>query len=217
MKIIEHKIDETFCLEDGTRLKIAKAVCNCRNCYFFNNENNHCSKPKNVESCYSLIREDKESINFKQIKNNNMKEKRNIQIPLEEAREWYNSGDSFKKELAFKAYSKYELATHYRDITAFLKDADIADSIAKAEVYRKVLNISKYYNSFSPKEYSSHFGSQQYYIITKKRTSTLYFKYKDFFINKSVCKSDYEIAFNSREAAKQAINILGDELNVLFE
>lgn len=38
-----------------------------------------------------------------------MKEKRNIQISLEEAREWYNSGDSFKKELALKAYEEEEL------------------------------------------------------------------------------------------------------------
>ena len=30
-------------------------------------------------------------------------------------------------------------------------------------------------------------------------------------------KSEYEIAFNSPKAAKQAIDILGDELNILFE
>ena len=42
-------------------------------------------------------------------------------------------------------------------------------------------------------------------------------KYKGFSINKSVDKSEYDIAFNSEEAAKQAIDILGDELNVLFE
>ena len=36
-------------------------------------------------------------------------EKRNIQISLEEAREWYNSGDSFKRELALKTYKKEEL------------------------------------------------------------------------------------------------------------
>lgn len=38
-----------------------------------------------------------------------MEEKRNIQISLEEAREWYNSGDSFKKELALKTYKEEEL------------------------------------------------------------------------------------------------------------
>ena len=145
-------------------------------------------------------------------------EKRNIQISLEEAREWYNSGDSFKKELALKAYSETELFVNtYRNILALLKDEARADSLDKAEIYRKLLNIAKYYNSIYPEEYNPLLGEQQYYIITKEGASTLYFKYKDFVINKDVCKSDYEIVFNTKEAAKQAINILGDELNVLFE
>ena len=145
-------------------------------------------------------------------------EKRNIQISLEEAREWYNSGDSFKKELALKAYSETELFVNtYRNILALLKDEARADSLDKAEIYRKLLNIAKYYNSIYPEEYNPLLGEQQYYIITKEGASTLYFKYKDFVINKSVCKSDYEIVFNTKEAAKKAIDILGDELNVLFE
>ena len=57
-------------------------------------------------------------------------EKRNIQISLEEAREWYNSGDSFKKELALKAYKEIELSiTTYSDIRASLRNTDIANSI----------------------------------------------------------------------------------------
>ena len=145
-------------------------------------------------------------------------EKRNIQISLEEAREWYNSGDSFKKELALKAYSETELFINtYRNILALLKDEVIANSKEKAGIYRKLLNIAKYYNSIYPEEYNPLLGEQQYYIITKEGASTLYFKYKDFSINKCVDKSIYEIAFNSKEAAKQAINILGEELNILFE
>ena len=145
-------------------------------------------------------------------------EKRNIQISLEEAREWYNSGDSFKKELALKAYSETELSTKtYYNILALLKAEVIAKSIDKAEIYKKLLNIAKYYNGFCPKEYNSLLDKQQYYTITKEGTSTLYFKYKDFYINKCVYKPDYEIVFNSKEAAKRAIDILGDELNILFE
>ena len=145
-------------------------------------------------------------------------EKRNIQISLEEAREWYNSGDSFKRELALKAYSETELSINtYINILALLKDEVIANSKEKAGIYRKLLNVAKYYNYLYPKEYNSLLGKQQYYIITKEGTSTLYFKYKDFVINKSVCKSDYEIVFNTKEAAKRAIDILGDELNILFE
>lgn len=36
-------------------------------------------------------------------------DKRNLAITLKEAREWYNSGDKFKKELSLKAFSKEEL------------------------------------------------------------------------------------------------------------
>ena len=145
-------------------------------------------------------------------------EKRNIQISLEEAREWYNSGDSFKKELALKAYSEIELSIKtYINILALLKDEVIADSIAKGEVYRKLLNVAKCFNNIYSIKYDSHLHVPIYYTITKKWESAYFTKHKNFFINKSVCKSPYEIVFNSEEAAKKAIDILGDELNVLFE
>ena len=218
MKIMEHKIGETFCLEDGTKLEIAKSACNCRDCYFFNSKNKHCNKSKNIESCFPPTREDKEFIIFKQVKDNNMEEKRSIKISLEEAKEWYNSGNSFKRELALKAYKEIELSiTTYSDVRASLRNTAIADSIAKGEVYRKLLNVAKCFNSAYNIEYNPLLGKQQYYIITKEGASTLYFKYKDFVINKSVYKSDYEIVFNTKEAAKKAIDILGDELNILFE
>ena len=145
-------------------------------------------------------------------------EKRNIQISLEEAREWYNSGDSFKRELALKAYKEIELSiTTYSDVRASLRNTDIADSIAKGEVYRKLLNVAKCFNNIYSIKYDSHLRVPIYYTITKKWESAYFTKHKDFFINKSVCKSIYEITFNSEEAAKKAIDILGDELNILFE
>ena len=217
MEIIEHKIGETFCLEDGTKLQVIKATCNCKDCYFFNSKNNICSRTKDI-ICSAPRREDKEFVIFKQVKDNNMEEKRNIQISLEEAREWYNSGDSFKKELALKAYKEIELSiTTYSDVRASLRNTDIADSIAKGEVYRKLLNVTKCFNNIYSIKYDSHLRVPIYYTITKKWESAYFTKHKDFFINKSVCKSPYEIVFNSEEAAKKAIDILGDELNVLFE
>ena len=217
MKTIEYKIGDTFCLEDGTKLQVVKATCNCKDCYFFNSKNNICSRTKDI-ICSAPRREDKEFVIFKQVKDNNMEEKRNIQISLEEAREWYNSGDSFKKELALKAYKEIELSiTTYSDVRASLRNTAIADSIAKGEVYRKLLNVAKCFNSAYNIEYNSRICRQNYYIITKKSTPALFVKYKGFSINKNEYKSDYEIAFNSEEAAKKAIDILGDELNVLFE
>ena len=218
MEIMEHKIGDTFCLEDGTKLEIANSACSCKDCYFFNDEDKHCNRPKYVESCFPLKRKDKEFIIFKQIKDNNMKEKRSIKISLEEAREWYNSDDSFKRELALKAYKEIELSiTTYSDVRASLRNTAIADSIAKGEVYRKLLNVAKCFNSAYNIEYNSRICRQNYYIITKKSTPASFVKYKDFSINKNEYKSDYEIAFNSLDAAKQAIDILGDELNILFE
>ena len=217
MKTIEYKIGDTFCLEDGTKLEVVKATCNCKDCYFFNSKNNICSRTKDI-ICSAPRRKDKEFVIFKQVKDNNMEEKRNIQISLEEAREWYNSGDSFKKELALKAYKEIELSiTTYSDVRASLRNTDIADSIAKGEVYRKLLNVAKCFNSAYNIEYNSRICRQNYYIITKKSTPALFVKYKGFSINKNICKSDYEIAFNSLNAAKRAIDILGNELNILFE
>ena len=147
-----------------------------------------------------------------------MEEKRSIKISLEEAREWYNSGDSFKRELALKIYKEIELSiTTYSDVRASLRNTAIADSIAKGEVYRKLLNVAKCFNNIYSIKYDSHLRVPIYYTITKKWESAYFTKHKDFFINKSVCKSIYEIVFNSEEAAKKAIDILGDELNILFE
>ena len=217
METIEHKIGDTFCLEDGTKLEVVKATCNCKSCYFFNDKDNRCSRTKDI-ICSAPRRKDKEFVIFKQVKDNNMEEKRNIQISLEEAREWYNSGDSFKKELALKIYKEIELSiTTYSDVRASLRNTAIADSIAKGEVYRKLLNVAKCFNSAYNIEYNSRICRQNYYIITKKSTPASFIEYKGFSINKNICKSDYEIAFNSLNAAKQAIDILGDELNILFE
>ena len=217
METIEYKIGDTFCLEDGTKLEVIKATCNCKSCYFFNDKDNRCSRTKDI-ICSAPRREDKEFVIFKQVKDNNMEDKRNIQISLEEAREWYNSGDSFKRELALKIYKEIELSiTTYSDVRASLRNTAIADSIAKGEVYRKLLNVAKCFNSAYNIEYNSRICRQNYYIITKKSTPALFIEYKGFSINKNICKSDYEIAFNSLNAAKRAIDILGDELNILFE
>ena len=164
METIEHKIGDTFYLADGTKLEVIKqSNASCIGCYFHKNcKYPYCAAPEeNMEKCSGIVRKDKEFVIFKQVKNNNMEEKRNIQISLEEAREWYNSDDSFKKELALKAYKEEEL-----------RELDY---------------------------------------------STILDKLPEDVINKNEYKSDYEITFNSLNAAKKAIDILGDELNILFE
>ena len=217
METIEYKIGDTFCLEDGTKLQVVKSNCDCKDCYFFNDKDKSCSRPKNIV-CSAPRREDKEFVIFKQVTDNNMEEKRSIKISLEEAKEWYNSDNSFKKELALKAYSETELLeVDYFTILESLKDEVIDNSREKAGVYKSLLNIAKYFNNIYSIKYDSHSRLPIYYTITKKWEGAYFTKYKDFSINKVLCKSPYEIAFHSEEAAKKAIDILGDELNILFE
>lgn len=68
METIEHKINDTFYLEDGTKLEVVKSVLNCKGCYFFNDKDKSCNKTKDI-ICSAPRRKDKEFVIFKQIKN----------------------------------------------------------------------------------------------------------------------------------------------------
>ena len=155
-------------------------------------------------------------------------EKRNIQISLEEAREWYNSGDSFKRELALKAFTEEELSIFdYSDIyTIVHKDKQEYNNITKkVSAYARLTIVATYFNSIYKKEYCKN--TKSYFVYEIHKQAEIFYKaykacplhYKDFYINKlsKFDTIDSNIYFNSREAAKQAIDILGDELNILFE
>ena len=217
MKIIEHKIGETFCLEDGTKLEVVKSTCNCKGCYFFKDK--RCAGIQYM-MCSPLRREDKEFIIFKQVKDNNMKEKRSIKISLEEAKEWYNSGDSFKKELALKAYKEIELRElSYSAILDMLPEDVINKNIQKYLTYVELINVASYLNSICPPEYCKGTKDNYQYIISGNTNYVHMIEYKGFKIlrTSSPFPQIYLATFNSEEAAKKAIDILGDELNILFE
>ena len=148
-------------------------------------------------------------------------EKRNIQISLEEAREWYNSGDSFKRELALKAYTEEELSIFdYSDIHNIVsKNKQKYNNIVrKINTYAKLTIIATYFNSIYKKEYCEGTKSYFQYLLTKEATLYSYqLNYKGFFINRAVRYYPETITFNSEEAAKKAIDILGNELKILFE
>lgn len=213
METIEHKIGDTFCLEDGTKLKVVEES-SCEGCYFYNKK---CTSPE--KKCSSITRKDEKSVIFKQIKNNNMKEKRNIQISLEEAREWYNSGDSFKKELALKAYNISELKPiDVYSIKERLDKATYTKIVEKSIVYRKLLTVKEYL--YKKYEHTVVNNNYVYYLIIPKLPiifSAKYTNYKNFGIKVTSIKPHDNVYFNSLEAAKQAIDILGDELKILFE
>ena len=89
---------------NGTTLKVVKGNL-CCGCYFYNS--GRCDKPTSViGSCIESIRTDKESVIYKEIKNN--MEERNIKLSLEKAREFYSKGGEFK-DLALSAFTKEEI------------------------------------------------------------------------------------------------------------
>ena len=219
MEIIEHKIGETFYLEDGTKLEVVKSTCNCKSCYFFNDKDNSCSRTKDI-ICSAPRRKDKEFVIFKQVKDNNMEEKRSIKISLEEAKEWYNSGNSFKKELALKAYKEIELRElSYSAILDMLPEDVINKNIQKYLTYVELINVASYLNSICPPEYCKGTKDNYQYIISGNTNYVHMIEYKGFKIlrTSSPFPQIYLATFNSEEAAKKAIDILGDKLNVLFE
>ena len=93
-------------------------------------------------------------------------EKRSIKISLKEAKEWYNSGSSFKRELALKAYKKEELVcVTYGQIMTALNHNELIINDTKIHTYRKLLEIATYFNDIYPKECNSRLHTQIYYIL----------------------------------------------------
>lgn len=50
-----------------------------------------------------------------------METHKKIDVSLDEAKEWFNSGNAILKEIALKAFSKDELIYNFKDITTFKK------------------------------------------------------------------------------------------------
>lgn len=89
---------------NGTTLKVVKGD-RCCGCYFYNS--GRCDKPTSVIGfCGESNRKDKESVIYKEIKNN--MEERNIKLSLEKAREFYSKGGEFK-DLALSAFTEEEI------------------------------------------------------------------------------------------------------------
>lgn len=146
-------------------------------------------------------------------------EKRNTNISLEKAREWYEGGNITLKQLALEAYSEEELKeeTSYLDILNKLRRSGklvigpvyigniIYDNIEKIRVLNKLYTIAAYFNG----DWVPTYGSDCYYI------------YKTCEVIGVACNS-YLLSpapyFKSKEDAQKALEIFSpDELNALFK
>ena len=216
---MEHKIGETFQYNDKGNIVTLQVVLDneptlskCDGCFFNDSVHNKCLKEGTILG-WCISREDGNPVKFIQV---TMEEKRNIQISLEKAREWYNSDDSFKKELALTAYNREELKPITVDkIEESLPDSTLQIITEKAIIYRKLLSIAEYLNNIYKPSRRKGEGYIYYKILPYVTTNVV--PYKDFFYTYVTIRNAYDVYFNSEEAAKKAIDILGDELNILFE
>ena len=220
---MEHKLGEIFQYNDEGNTVTLQTVLEdntttCEGCFFNDSDIKKCFKEGTVLG-WCTGRKDGNPVKFKQI--NTMEEKRNIQISLKEAREWYKAGGTLK-ELALKGFTKKELDPDYEYIVSVLPDTITNKNEAKSIIYKNLINTAEYLNSITPKEYPEAPGSRAFhYMIAKNSYDSMYkvSNYKGFKISKTLSSySDVLIArFNSEEAATKAIDILGDELKILFE
>lgn len=150
---------------------------------------------------------------------NEMKNKRNITISLEEAREWYNSGNNTLKEIALKVYSEDEL-TEYKYIKTQVATLSKWNDIplheeSKWDTLHKLAIIAKYYNG----DWKMETGKTGYFIA---KNTFYHSEKKQTYLEQAV--SIYftvtvyagVVYFKDRESAKKAANILKDELDILF-
>ena len=82
---------------------------------------------------------------------NNMEEKRNIKVTLEEAIEWYNSGNNTLRTLALSAYTEYELEFSFNYINSKVCSTFLCTNVPanEAEKYNTLADlavIAKFFN-----------------------------------------------------------------------
>lgn len=147
-------------------------------------------------------------------------ETRNISVTLEQAREWYNSGNDTLRTLALNAYTKDELELSYNLIEFKVDPIGIyydipRDEIRKFEVLAKLATIAKYYN----KDWKKTADNTGYFISNHNPGNG---PVDDCYKNIGVYKHNSAqyagiVYFKHSEDAVKALKILGDEVKELFK
>lgn len=152
---------------------------------------------------------------------NNMEEKRSVSISLEEAREWYKSGNNALKAIALKAYSENELAG-YEYMKSQVNTQPSGCSIpyserGKWDTLHKLAIMAKYYNG----SWEMKAGKTGYFIGKSSMGGSAVVQQ----VNLTDGIAIYEhrtvqyagiVYFKNAQDAKEAAKLLFDELNLLF-
>ena len=152
---------------------------------------------------------------------NNMEEKRSVSISLEEAREWYKSGNNALKAIALKVYSKNELAG-YEYMKSQVNTQPSGCSIpyserGKWDTLHKLAIVAKYYNG----SWEMKAGKTGYFIGKSSMGGSAVVQQ----VNLTDGIAIYEhrtvqyagiVYFKNAQDAKEAAKLLFDELSLLF-
>lgn len=146
-----------------------------------------------------------------------METHKTIDVSLNEAKEWYNSGNEALVELAFKAFSKDELTYNFKDIITFKKACEVlglnyyiisivtkdiftiskaSAAMFKLNIIKKALNLGK-----------------DLHLTKDPEDSYIYYPYNPF-ITKSSTYYNSELNSCEMEIIGK-INSEGEEYNVL--
>lgn len=140
-------------------------------------------------------------------------EKRNIKVTLEQAIEWYNSGNRILRTLALSAYTEDELKLNFRYISSKVCNTCFCASVPvdEAEKYNTLVDlavIAKFFNG-SWKKTTSNTG---YFLVNYNSGSGPVV---------NTCHNTVQCAgivyFRNQEDAIKAAKILGDRVKNLFD
>lgn len=152
---------------------------------------------------------------------NNMEEKRNVSISLEEAREWYKSGNNALKAIALKAYSENELAgyEYMKGQISLIKTAcELPYSErGKWDTLHKLAIVAKYYNG----SWEMKAGKTGYFIGKSSMGGSAVVQQVNLtdgiaiYEHKTVQYAGI-VYFKNAEDAKKAAKMLGADIRYLF-
>lgn len=150
---------------------------------------------------------------------NNM-ETRNISITLEQAMEWYNSGNTTLRTLALNAYTKDELELNYDLIASRVDQAcgcfnTPMCEYKKFQVLAKLAIIAKYYNknwektTYNTGYFIGNYNSGNGPVVEILNGVGVY--------QHTTVQYAGVVYFKNQEDAIKAVKILGDEVKELFK
>lgn len=149
---------------------------------------------------------------------NNM-ETRNISITLEQAIEWYNSGNTTLRTLALNAYTKDELELNYNLIASRVDQAcgcfnTPMCEYKKFQVLAKLAIIAKYYN----KNWEKTTCNTGYFLGNYSGNGPVVEILNDVGVYQhTTVQYAGVVYFKNQEDAIKAVKILGDEVKELFK